>query len=310
LRWYKDHRRDLPWRRTHDPYKVLVSEVMLQQTQVERVIPKYREFVERFPTLQALAGARLADVLRTWVGLGYNGRARRLWECARTVCDRSKGRLPSRQDALAELPGLGRYGAAAVACFAFGARVPVVETNVKRVLGRALLGQNEITLKDAWRLAESALPRDASAWSQALMDIGALFCRATPRCESCPARNACAYAASPPRNPVSRGAGSLDPADPACVARPSGRANPSSQRSLGTLHPAAKGRFEGSRRQHRGRIVRSLARVQSLSLMRLGPQVKADYCETDLPWLRDLLRGLARDGLVVLDAKETRARLP
>jgi A/G-specific adenine glycosylase len=258
---------------------------MLQQTQVDRVIPKYRLFLKRFPTLRALARARLGEVLRIWVGLGYNSRARRLWECARAVQRDWNGRLPSRELDLRALPGLGRYSASAVACFAFGARVPVVDTNVRRVLGRALLRRDDVSMEAAWRVAAQALPRDAASWSQALMDIGSRFCRAVPRCEACPARRACAWAAKPPR------------------------VSPSSRRSLGTLRTPLV-RYEGSRRQQRGRVITSLASVPGLSLIRLGPKVKPDYCESDLPWLRDLLRDLARDGLLVLERNETRARLP
>lgn len=263
---------------------------MLQQTQVDRVIPKFRLFLKRFPTLRALARARLGEVLRIWVGLGYNSRARRLWDCARAVERDWNGRLPSRELDLRGLPGLGRYSASAVACFAFGARVPVVDTNVRRVLGRALLRRDDVSMKAAWRVAAQALPLDAASWSQALMDIGSLFCRAVPRCEACPARRACAWAAKPPQPTGSR---------PGLKPR-----HYKAARERGTQP------FEGSRRQQRGRVIASLASVPGLSLIRLGPQVKLDYCESDLPWLRDLLRDLARDGLVVLDRNETRARLP
>lgn len=263
---------------------------MLQQTQVDRVIPKYRQFLACFPTLQALAGARLADVLRMWLGLGYNSRARRLWECARAIQRDWNGRLPSNELELRALPGLGRYSASAVACFAFGARVPVVDTNVRRVLGRALLSRDGISMESAWSVAAQALPRDAASWSQALMDIGSLFCHAVPRCEACPARRACAWAAKP-RQPTGSRPG-LKP------------------RHYKASRERGPQPYEGSRRQQRGRVIASLASVPSLSLIRLGPQVKPDYCESDLPWLRDLLRDLARDGLVVLDRRETRARLP
>src|SRR5205807_5872195 len=133
LSWYRRHGRDLPWRRTRAAYRVLVSEVMLQQTQVERVIPKYRAFLKRFPSLSSLARAPLADVLRAWSGLGYNGRARRLWMCARTVVAEHGGRLPRDVAVLKTLPGIGRYTAGALASFAFGASAPAVDTNVRRV---------------------------------------------------------------------------------------------------------------------------------------------------------------------------------
>src|SRR2546430_15240197 len=135
LRYYARYGRDLPWRRTRDPYAVLVSEVMLQQTQVSRVVPAYRSFLARYPTLRALAGATLGEVLRTWSGLGYNRRARDLWRIAR-LHPRSLPRDVAHLDAL---PGVGAYTASAVACFAYGARVPFADTNIRRGLGRALL---------------------------------------------------------------------------------------------------------------------------------------------------------------------------
>jgi A/G-specific adenine glycosylase len=186
-RWYSRHGRDLPWRRTHDPYAVLVSEVMLQQTQVSRVLPAYRAFLTRFPSLRALARASLGDVLRVWSGLGYNRRARDLHRSARS----SDGALPTTVDALDSLPGIGAYTAGAVACFAHGRRVAFADTNVRRVLGRVFLGR-VATEREAVAIDRELLPRDAARWHHALMDIGALFCRArTPRCDDCPLAASC-----------------------------------------------------------------------------------------------------------------------
>src|SRR5438046_505637 len=140
LDWYAASARPLPWRSTRDPYAVLVSELMLQQTQVARVLPKYRDFLARFPTVMALAEAPRADVIRAWAPLGYNLRAVRLHEVARQAAGRG-GDLPRGVEELGKLRGLGRYTAAAVACFAFGAQVPVLDTNVRRVLGRVFLGE-------------------------------------------------------------------------------------------------------------------------------------------------------------------------
>src|SRR5947209_3644935 len=134
LDWYDMHRRDLPWRGDPDPYHVLVSDVMLQQTQVDRVIPKYLAFLARFPTLQTLASASTADVLRAWQGLGYNRRALNLKRTAEAVVREHSGKLPRTVEELEKLPGIGRYTARAVACFAFGVQVAVVDTNVRRVL--------------------------------------------------------------------------------------------------------------------------------------------------------------------------------
>jgi A/G-specific adenine glycosylase len=180
LEWYDAFRRDLPWRDNPDPYHVLVSEIMLQQTQVDRVIPSYHAFLERFPTLEALAGAATADVIRQWQGMGYNRRAVNLKRLAETVVQQHGGRIPSSVQELERLPGIGRYTAHAVACFAFGAQVPVVDTNIRRILSS--LAGRELSEKETWELAEQILPPGrASDWNQALMDYGALVLKASPK---------------------------------------------------------------------------------------------------------------------------------
>jgi A/G-specific adenine glycosylase len=180
LDWYNTFRRDLPWRDDPDPYHVLVSEIMLQQTQVDRVIPKYHAFLERFPTLHALAGAPTADVIREWQGLGYNRRALNLKRLAEVVVREHGGELPRTVEGLERLPGIGKYTARAVASFAFGMQVPVVDTNVRRVLS-AFAGR-ELSERETWDLAQRMLPEGRAAdWNQALMDYGALVKRAAPR---------------------------------------------------------------------------------------------------------------------------------
>ncbi len=188
LRWYAHHRRDLPWRRTRDAYAILVSEVMLQQTQVSRVRAKYALFLRRFPTLRALGRASLAEVLRVWSGLGYNRRARDLHRIAHAT----PAGLPRTTLELDALPGVGSYTAAAVACFAHGDAVPFADTNVRRVLGRVLLGR-AATEREALVLDAREMPRRrAAAWHHALMDLGALICTSrAPRCGECPLRTAC-----------------------------------------------------------------------------------------------------------------------
>jgi A/G-specific adenine glycosylase len=196
LRWFRRAGRDLPWRRTRDPYRVLVSEIMLQQTQVARVLDFYPRFLQRFPTLPALAKAPPARVREAWDGLGYYRRAAHLHHLARAVMAHHRGRLPSAPDALRALPGIGRYTAGAVASFAFERRAAAVDTNVARVLSRAF-GHRSPRLPPArlWALAERLLPRrPAVAWefNQALMDLGAGFCRSKrPLCADCPVRPAC-----------------------------------------------------------------------------------------------------------------------
>jgi A/G-specific adenine glycosylase len=188
LRWYGRSARELPWRRTHDPYAVLVSEVMLQQTQVSRVLPAYRAFLRRFPTLAALSRAALADVLRAWSGLGYNRRARDLHRIARL----HPRALPATREGLDLLPGVGSYTAGAVSCFSRSENVAFADTNIRRVLGRALLGR-VASEREAVALDEQLVPRrGADRWHHALMDLGATICVArTPRCEACPIAQDC-----------------------------------------------------------------------------------------------------------------------
>jgi A/G-specific adenine glycosylase len=195
LDWYGRHRRDLPWRRTRDPYHVLVSEIMLQQTQVDRVVLKYHEFLGRYPTLADLAAADVDDVRRTWYPLGYNIRPVHLHGIAREAVARYSGRLPDDDGALRSLKGIGRYTAGAVRSFAFGRRAPILDTNVRRVLGRVFHGRDGRHLGAAglWRLSELLLPRErVYDFNQALMDFGATWC--TPRkplCRPCPMRAFC-----------------------------------------------------------------------------------------------------------------------
>jgi A/G-specific adenine glycosylase len=188
LRWYGRSARELPWRRTRDPYAVLVSEVMLQQTQVSRVLPAYTAFLRRFPTLAALSRAALADVLRVWSGLGYNRRARDLHRIARL----HPRALPATREALDALPGVGAYTAGAVTCFSRGESVAFADTNIRRVLGRVLLGRIA-TEREAVALDEELVPRiGPDRWHHALMDLGATVCVSrAPRCGACPIASAC-----------------------------------------------------------------------------------------------------------------------
>jgi A/G-specific adenine glycosylase len=204
LRWYDRFRRDLPWRigrsdtRPLDPYHVLVSETMLQQTQVATVIPYYHRFLERFPTLSHLAAADEQQVLRLWQGLGYYSRARNLQSAARTVVNKYAGRLPDTADELLKLPGIGRYTAGAVASLAFGRRSPILDGNVTRVLCRLddvrtdpRQRENQALL---WSRAEQILPmRRVGDFNSALMELGAVVCTPRiPKCLTCPVREHCA----------------------------------------------------------------------------------------------------------------------
>jgi A/G-specific adenine glycosylase len=198
LAWYADHGRNLAFRRTSDPYAVLVSEAMAQQTQAARAAERWERWMARFPTVDALAAATPAAVLREWQGLGYDRRALALWRAARIIVDEHGGRVPASVTELEALPGVGPYTARAVAAIAFGGRVGAVDVNTQRVLGRLVAGAPELLRPAALQaVADDAVPPgDAAAWTHALMDIGAVFCRPrNPRCEACPARTWCRFTA-------------------------------------------------------------------------------------------------------------------
>ncbi len=198
LAWYAERGRPLAFRRTRDPYAVLVSEAMAQQTQAARAAEAWERFMIRFPTVEVLAAASLADVLREWQGLGYDRRARNLWRAAGEIVSVHGGVVPSDLAALEALPGVGPYTARAVASIAFGIPVGAVDTNVRRVLGRIAGGEGSaLTARDIQALADAAVPSDApGTWTHALMDLGATTCRAAKAdCGTCPARDWCRFAA-------------------------------------------------------------------------------------------------------------------
>ncbi len=212
-RWFRANGRDLPWRRTRDPYRILVSELMLQQTQVSRVVTRYGEFLETFPTLHDVARARPKRVMEAWAGLGYYARARNLHTLARRVTDRGRDAsavLPADAEALRALPGIGAYTAGAVSSFAYERRAELVDTNVARVLKRAFAPHVDLKSargqKEVWQIARELLPRTgATTWmhNQALMELGALVCTArTARCESCPVVSLCATRRQDPTRSV------------------------------------------------------------------------------------------------------------
>jgi len=328
LAWYAaDGRAALPWRHTRDPYAILVSEVMLQQTQVERVLPKYSAFLEQFPSLADLAAAPVAEVIRAWAGLGYNMRAVRLHEIARQAVERYSGTLPGSLDELLHLKGIGRYTAGAVACFAFGLPVATVDTNIRRVLWRVFRGvepavwpADSAFQRQMLEVAEWALPPDhAYDWQQALMDLGATVCLARrPLCERCPLTACCgAYqeAARVSLFPSGEVVAQLrdDREHGAETAETHGgeksvrkvaerRAGYNTADTAGKRRPAAQP-FTSTSRYFRGRVVATLREMPSgatLSLAELGPRLKQEYTAADYPWLRTLVERLARDGLVRL----------
>jgi A/G-specific adenine glycosylase len=199
LAWYRRHGRDLPWRRTDDPYHILVSEIMLQQTQVDRVLPKYAEWLRRYPSLHALAAAPDDEVAEAWRPLGYNIRPRRLQSIARESVANYGGHLPSDEETLLSFKGIGRYTAGAIRSFAFRERAPILDTNVARVLFRVFVAAGDpkghAMKRHLWTLSGALVPsRHAFDFNQALMDLGAMICVArSPKCLVCPMRKDCAW---------------------------------------------------------------------------------------------------------------------
>jgi A/G-specific adenine glycosylase len=204
LTWYRRHGRDLPWRKTDDPYHILVSEIMLQQTQVDRVLPKYEEWLIKYPSMEVLATAAEQDVTATWYPLGYNIRPRRLQSIARESVAKYGGQLPSDEATLLSFKGIGAYTAGAIRSFAFRQRAAILDTNVARVLFRVFVGKGDpkshAMKKHLWILSETLVPmRHVFDFNQALMDFGAMICVArNPKCLICPMAKSCrAYPFTP-----------------------------------------------------------------------------------------------------------------
>jgi A/G-specific adenine glycosylase len=277
VEWYEDDHRDYPWRRTDDPYEILVSEVMSQQTQLDRVVEAWDAFLDRWPTVDDLADADRSDVVAFWSDqrLGYNNRARYLHEAAGQVVDDYGGAFPETPADLQNLMGVGPYTANAVASFAFNDGDAVVDTNVKRVLYRAFGVPDDDAAFET--TARELMPAGESrVWNNAIMELGGVACQQRPRCdeEGCPWREWCrAYQTG-------------DFTAPDVPTQPS---------------------FEGSRRQMRGRVISALKEYDELALDELGPRVRVDYApdgEYGREWLRELVGDLADDGLVELDRLE------
>jgi len=199
LAWYRRHGRDLPWRKTDDPYHILVSEIMLQQTQVERVLPKYAEWLDKYPSMEALAAAPAKDVTKTWYPLGYNIRPKRLQSIARESVAKYGGHLPSDEATLLSFDGIGAYTAGAIRSFAFRERAAILDTNVARVLFRVFVAKGDpkshAMKRHLWTLSETVMPmRHVFDFNQALMDLGAMICVArNPKCPVCPMAKSCVW---------------------------------------------------------------------------------------------------------------------
>jgi A/G-specific adenine glycosylase len=261
---------------------VLISEIMLQQTQVSRVVPKFNAFMTSFPTLSALAEAPVAEVIRMWSGLGYNRRAVSLHRLALRVVEEHEGELPWSVEALRRLPGIGPYTARAVAAIAFGEPAAPVDTNVRRVLTRVVDGpESARPAAGVQALADAMLARERPGdWSQALMELGARVCLPLPDCPACPLRADCATA---PKTAMIR------------ERRAAYRAGAAGRSQ----------RYEHSARFYRGRIVEMLraADGSTLGVDECGRRLRLDYTTDDRPWLAGLLEGLSRDRLVSFDGE-------
>ncbi|MDP9018560.1 MAG: A/G-specific adenine glycosylase [Candidatus Eremiobacteraeota bacterium] len=284
LAWYSVHgRAALPWRHSRNPYDVLVSEFMLQQTQVDRVIPKYEAFLAAFPDFATLARASTADVLRAWKGLGYNSRAIRLKRIAQIVCAEFGGILPAVEATLRRLPGVGAYTAAAVRAFAFHADVVALDTNIRRVLHRVVHGMEYPVVANAQQLALDAarlLPAGrAHDWNSALMDLGATICTArAPKCALCPLHPVCEAA----------------PVDAATLEQ--NRLRYAARKSPQEAIP-----FEQTTRFARGKIVdrlRALPPGAAISLLDLQLEMNTILPPHSLGGIENTLKALERDGLV------------
>lgn len=301
LTWFRANRRDLPWRQTRAPYRILVSEVMLQQTQVDRVIPFYQAWLERFPTVETLAAAPTAEVIRAWAGLGYNRRAVNLQRTAQFVVEELRGVFPRTVDELQKLPGVGPYTAGAIACFAFEQDVGFVDTNIRRVLHRVFYGVDvpapAASQAEIAAIATNIVPAgNGWEWGQALMEFGAIQCTARkPACVVCPLQTCC-------------------------------DAFPAIQGALAELPKGVRLKreapFDGSNRYYRGRVIAALrerAADEMVDLRTLGPLIRDDFSDEHLPWLHSVVVGLSKDGLALVaedspeydaDQGRRRVRLP
>lgn len=264
LSWYQKAQRDLPWRKTQDPYAIVLSEVMLQQTQVDRVKPKWENWLLLFPTWTSLARAKTADVLRAWSGLGYNRRALMLQKLAATVEER--GSFPQDEESMRDLPGIGPYTAAAVAAFAFRIKGSApVDTNIDRVL-RRVFGYHKKDAKALATLAKEVVPTNVASWNHALMDLGASKCVARkPQCETCPLQKICA----------------------------------SYPCKGDDIVKVKQKKFEGSDRMYRGRLLKVLHKN---SVLRRN-DVEKEIGLSDETRLQRILAGLTKDGFITTDAQ-------
>ena len=266
LEWYSTNKRNLPWRTTNNPYSIVVSEIMLQQTQVDRVIPKYNHFLKKFPTIEALAQASSAAIINEWAGLGYNRRALYLHKFAQAVVNQHKGIIPSSREQLLELPGIGPYTSQAIRCFGFHKDVPVVDINIKRVYSRIFF-RGEGSENELQNIARELIPNNNGVvWNNALMDFGATMCMDKPKCGKCPLTQQCsAYKSGNPEK---------------------------------YLKPKKQSTFLGSNRYYRSLIIKELRNNKHFksSIKRIRQLMPQDKTEE---WFEKIIQSLERDGLVI-----------
>ncbi len=286
LEWYHERKRDLPWRTDNSPYKVLVSEFMLQQTQVPRVIEKFQDFLEKFPTIQDLANASKAEVIAAWSGLGYNRRALLLHRFAQEVCEKHNRNIPNQKEELQELPGMGPYTTGAILSFAYNLSEPAIDVNVRRIYLRFFQGKDQglpmskREEQDLYDFAKQTIPENKSKdFHNALMDFGSLICtRNNPSCTECPLQKACQFFPLYQKQ---------------------------KEKVLFVMEKKKEhGAIESGRRIpnriFRGRIVEFVRNnnAKVISLSELGKQIKKDYHAKEESWLLSLLEKLQRDGLL------------
>ncbi len=276
IRWYARNGRTFAWRRSRDPYRILLSEIMSQQTQVSRVAEYYKRWLKIFPTFSSLAKAPAADVLREWSGLGYNSRALRFHLLAKIVSEQFRSRLPRDPASLQTLPGIGRYTAHAVACFAFEQQLPVVDVNIRRILTRwtkkVVRSSEQMSDERAWSVAQKFLPRnDVFTWNQALMDLGGLICSARrPKCGECPVATECRSAFS--------------------------KAFLMKEERKEKTEPTWRGI---PRRLYRGKILKMLHH-HAFTAEETAAQLWEGYTRNDIRWTSELLKKMQQDGLLSL----------
>lgn len=291
FRWFEKNKRDLPWRKTRDPYKILVSEIMLQQTQVDRVLKKYPEFLKTFPNAKALAGAKKADVILAWQGMGYNRRILNMQKFVQSVFKDHGGTFPKEYEVLKKMPGMGPVTAASFLAFAYGKDIPALDTNIRRVIHRVFYGpevpKEKVSTDAIFDLGKKLIPRGKGwDWNQAMMDFGSLVCqKRRPLCDGstvlaikpCPFQKECkAYPKILSIKPAKRKA----------------KKEPQHE---DFLYP---------NRIYRGRVIEYLRKTKYATVFEVGRAIEPLFKRSHLPWMKDILKGLLHDGLIQVFVKD------